>query len=410
MARRSVLTALDIGSSKVVAVVAEVDVSGALAVLGVGQASPAGLRRGMIVDIEEASRAVVRAVTQAQQMSGVEAKTVLASLSGPHVLTAQNRGVVAIANPQREIGPEDVVRVLQAAQVINIPPDRRLLHVLPCQYLVDGYDGIVDPSGMAGNRLEVEATLVLAAASSIQNLGKVIARAGLQVQEVVLSALAAAEAVLLPAEKDLGVVLLDIGGGTTDLAVFQRGSLRLAAVLPVGGDYITSDLAIGLRIPLAAAEQVKKQHGGIRASPVPEGQEVEVPDFGGEHTKKVSRQLLAAIVEARVKEILGLVRQKLAEATDFYMLPGGVVLTGGTAALAGLAQLAGEILQMPVRIGRPQGLEGMADLVQGPEYATAVGLLLYGARSLGRAEAAGGEDVLLGGWLSRLWAWVRDSF
>lgn len=412
LAGRNVLGALDIGSSKVVAIVAEVEANGGLAVLGVGQVGSAGLRRGMVVDIEEAARAVSRAMAQAEQMGGVEPKAVLVSLSGPHVLTAQNRGVVAVANPQREIGPEDVARVLQAAQVINVPPDRRLLHVIPCQFLVDGYDGIVDPTGMAGSRLEVEATLVLAAATSIQNLWKVTARAGLgdRVQELVFSALATAEAVLLPAEKDLGVLLIDIGGGTTEFAVFQRGSLRLAGVLPAGGDYITSDLAIGLRIPLAAAEELKRQHGCVLVNLQPDNDYVEVPDLGGESIKQVSRRMLATIIEPRVQEIVTLVREKLENTPYLHMLPGGVVLTGGTAALAGIAQLVGEILGMPVRVGRPQALEGMADMVKGPEYATAVGLLFYGARSLARLEAAGTEEVLLGGWLGKLWSWLRDFF
>jgi cell division protein FtsA len=294
--------------------------------------------------------------------------------------------------------------------VINTPPERRLLHVLPCQYLVDGYGGIIDPTGMAGSRLEVEATIVLAATTSIQNLLKVISRAGLQVQEMVLSGLAAAEAVLLPAEKDLGVLLVDIGGGTTDMGVFQRGNLRLAAVLPMGGDYITSDLAIGLRIPLAAAEEIKRQHGCVLAELQPDNQYVEVPDVSGESRKQVSRKMLASIIEPRVQEILYFVKEKLGGTSYLRTLPGGVVLTGGTAALAGIAQMAGEILQMPVRIGRPQGLDGMADMVKDPEFATAVGLLLYGARATSQLEVAGTEDVLLGGWLGRLWSWFRDFF
>jgi cell division protein FtsA len=296
--------------------------------------------------------------------------------------------------------------------VVNIPSDRQLLHVLPCQYLVDGYDGIIDPTGMAGSRLEVEATLVLAAATSVQNLGKVMDRAGISpaVRELVFSGLASAEAVLLPAEKEVGVLLVDIGGGATEYAVFQRGNLREAGVIPAGGEYITSDLAVGLRIPLGSAEEVKRRHGCVLAGLQPDDEFVEVPDIGGEKLKAVSRRMLAAIIEPRVQEILNFVRQKLGANHPSYLLPGGAVLTGGTAALPGMAQLAAQVLEMPVRIGYPPALEGVADLVRGPEYATAVGLLYYGARFLARSQAAVAEEPLGSGWLGRLWSWLKDFF
>jgi cell division protein FtsA len=411
LAGRNVVAALDLGSSKTVAVLAEIGPDAGLAVVGVGQVRSAGLRRGMVVDIEEAARGAARAMAQARQMAGVEPEAVMVSLTGPHVLTLQNRGVVAVVNPHREIGPEDVFRVLQTAQVVNVPSDRQLLHVLPCQYVVDGYEGIVDPTGMTGNRLEVEATLVLAGSSSVQNLGKVVSRAGINppVREPVFSALASAEAVLLPAERELGVLLLDIGGGTTEYAVFQRGNLREAGVVPAGGDYITSDLAVGLRIPLASAEEVKCRHGCVLAGLQPDDEFVEVPDIAGEGLKTVSRRMLATIIEPRIQEILNLVRQRLGSGRA-YLLPGGAVLTGGTAGLAGLAQMAADILEMPVRVGYPVVLDGVGDMVRGTEYATAVGLLVYGARYLARAQAAGALEPSAGGWWARIWSWFRDFF
>ncbi|MGB9885547.1 MAG: cell division protein FtsA [Moorellales bacterium] len=412
MTARNLVAALDLGSSKTVALLAEIGSEGHPVVVGVGQVRSVGLRRGMVVDIEEAARGAARAMAQACQMAGVGPAAVAVSFTGPHVLTLQNRGVVAVVNPHREIGPEDVSRVLQAAQVANIPPDRQLLHVLPCQYLVDGYDGIVDPTGMAGSRLEVEATLVLAAATSVQNLGKVMDRAGIPpaVRELVFSGLASAEAVLLPAEREVGVLLVDIGGGATEYAVFQRGNLREAGVVPVGGEYITSDLAVGLRIPLPSAEEVKRRHGCVLAGSQPDDEFVEVPDIGGEKLKAVSRRMLATIIEPRVQEILNLVRQKLGAKSPGYLLPGGAVLTGGTAALPGMAQLAAQVLEMPVRIGYPPVLEGVADLVRGPEYATAVGLLYHGARLLARPEAAASVEPLGSGWLGRFWSWLKDFF
>jgi cell division protein FtsA len=409
---RNILGALDVGSSKITAILAEVQDQEEVIVLGVGQVGSSGLRRGMVVDIEEAARAIGRAVAQAERMGGVTPTAVLVNVSGPHVLALQSRGVVAVANPYKEISSEDVARVLQAAQVISMPPDRRLLHVIPCQYLVDGYDGIMDPTGMAGSRLEVEATLVLAASASVQNLWKVINRAGLgmRVQELVFSGLAAGEAVLLPAEKELGVLLVDIGGGITEFAVFQKGGLRTAGVIPVGGDYITSDLAVGLRISLAAAEEIKIRDGCVLARLQPEEAWVEAPDLGGGGIKQVSRRTLAAIIEPRVQEILQLVRERLRGAIDPYLLPGGAVLVGGTAGLDGIAELAGEILEMPVRIGRPVALEGMSETVRGPEHATSVGLLLYGARRLAELQAAAGGDFSVGNWIARLWSWLKDFF
>lgn len=281
MPRDNVVVGVDIGTTKVVAVVAEVTTQGRLNIIGLGETPSGGLRKGIIVDIENTARAIEKAVEQAERMSGCHVTTVFVGLTGPHIGSVNNRGVVAVTGEDGEVGPEDVERVLQAARVIPLPSDRRIIHVLPRQYIVDGYDGIMDPIGMSGSRLEVETQIVTAAAAAIQNTLKSVQRAGLQVEELVLNPLASAEAVLQPAEKELGTVVVDIGGGTTEIAVFSEGSLWYASVLPIGSEHITSDLAVGLRTPLSQAEVIKKEHGCVSMEGINENETVEVQVVGG---------------------------------------------------------------------------------------------------------------------------------
>lgn len=406
MPKRKIVAALDIGTSKVVALVGEVEAGDQVSVIGVGEAASLGMRRGMIVDIERTSRSVAEAVAIAERMSGITISSVVVGISGAHIATVNNRGVVAVANPGREITPEDMGRVLHAAQVINLSSERHILHVLPRQYIVDGCDGIIDPTGMAGSRLEVEALIVTAATTWVRNLHYCLQKVGLNVDGLVLSPLASAEVVLEPAEKELGTILVDIGGGTTEIAIFDQGGLWFTSVLPMGGDYITSDLAVGLRLPLAEAERLKKAF----VAPAAAGSEVATVEVGtGPHRQEVSWELLASIIEPRLEELLQFVQGEISRSGYPALLPGGVVLTGGVAALNGISELAGRFLQLPVRVGYPGGIGGMADMVCHPSYATAVGLLAEGVRMASGQVAATKEVGRVKLW-RRFWEWVLDIF
>ena len=306
-------------------------------------------------------------------MSGCSIDSVFAGITGSHIGSTNNRGVVAVSNESSEITLEDVQRALQAAKVIALPPDRKIIHILPRQYIVDGYDGILDPVGMYGTRLEVETNIVTGARSSIQNLVKSIEKTGIRVEALVLNPLASADAVLLPSEKELGAVLVDIGGGTTEVAIFREGSLWYTAVIPIGGDHITSDLAVGLRTPIAEAEKIKKEEGCVLPDLMPTDKYIDIPYVGSQETRKVSKQMIAEIIGPRVSEILSFVDEKIQLSGYNEMIPGGVVITGGSASLDGLGQLAVEQLQVPVRIGIPRSVGGLSDIVNLPPYATAVG-------------------------------------
>ncbi|MEW6662250.1 MAG: cell division protein FtsA [Bacillota bacterium] len=407
MPKKNIVAGVDIGSTKVAVLVGEITSHGYLEILGVGECQASGLRRGVIVDIEHTSRAVQAAAEQAERMSGVQLHTVYAGLTGPHITSMGNRGVVAVSSPDKEISIEDVNRVLDASRVISLPGDKRIIHVLSREFVVDGYDGVVDPVGMSGSRLEVETHIVTASAAAVQNLLKSIQRAGLSVAELVLNPLASAEAVILPAEKELGVALADIGGGTTEIALFDRGGMCFTSVLPVGGEHITSDLAVGLRTPLQYAEKIKRENGCVLASLMPDTADIDVETIGLQQWRKVSRKTVASIIEPRVQEIFALIKHEMKKSGLKGMLPGGVVITGGTALMDGFGNLAYEELSLPVRVGQPLHLGGLADMVSGPQYATVVGLLQYAAKKgTGGAEAGEGppwENV----WLL-IRNWVRN--
>ncbi|GAW92139.1 actin-like ATPase [Calderihabitans maritimus] len=410
MARRRIVAGLDVGTSKVAVVVGEIAEQEEVRVIGVGEARSSGLRKGMVVDIDSVAKAIQSAVEKAEQMSGHPIETVYAGITGAHIASFNNRGVVAISRRNREITVEDVHRVLQAAQIVPVPPDHEIIHVIPREYIVDGHDGIMDPVAMSGTRLEVEASIVTGIQTAIQNLLKSVSRAGLQVEELVLNPLAAAETVMQPAEKELGAVLIDIGGGTTEIALFDEGTLWYTAVLPVGGDLVTSDLAVGLRTPLAQAEEIKKKHGCVLAELMPSDELVEIPNVGKQEFRRVSRKTIASIIEPRILEILALIKERIYDSGYKGMLPGGVVLTGGVASMDGLVELAAEELQMPVRVGLPGKIGGLTDMVNFGSYATVTGLVLYGARQVALTEAAPTADPLLGGFMSKLRLWLRDFF
>lgn len=406
---RDAVVGLDIGSTKVAAVVAEVSQAPEPVIIGLGIAPNSGLRKGVVVDIEGTSRAILQAVEQAERMSGVEITGAVISASGSHIGSLNSRGVVAVSRPDHEITADDVRRVLEAARVINLTPDREVLHIVPREYEVDGYDGVKDPVGMVGGRLEVEAHMVTAASASLQNLMRAVARSGLEVEDLWLSGLAAGEAVLTPAEKELGVVLLDIGGGTTDITLYDKGSPWYCAVLPVGGEHITSDIAVGLRVPLPVAEQVKVEQG-CATVPQAADREFELPNPSGRGTRRVTQRDVAAIIEARVQELVALVSREIKRSGYPGMLPGGVVLTGGTAQLPGLVEWMAQVLDLPVRVGQPSGLAGMNDIVAGPAFATAVGLVRLAARSPVREAAPAQEREPSPGLLERLRNWWQALF
>jgi cell division protein FtsA len=408
--RKNVVTGLDIGTSSVVALTAQINSPESLDIIGIGESESLGMRKGVIVDIERTSKAIEAAVEKAERMSGCSIDSVFAGITGSHIGSTNNRGVVAVSNESSEITLEDVQRALQAAKVIALPPDRKIIHILPRQYIVDGYDGILDPVGMYGTRLEVETNIVTGARSSIQNLLKSIEKTGIRVEALVLNPLASADAVLLPSEKELGAVLVDIGGGTTEVAIFREGSLWYTAVIPIGGDHITSDLAVGLRTPIAEAEKIKKEEGCVLPDLMPTDKYIDIPYVGSQETRKVSKQMIAEIIGPRVSEILSFVDEKIQLSGYNEMIPGGVVITGGSASLDGLGQLAVEQLQVPVRIGIPRSVGGLSDIVNLPPYATAVGLILFGSKRTTVSNKESERDPLMGGITNRIKNWFADIF
>ena len=371
---------LDVGTTKICAVIGEPKAGGSLDIVGVGNAPSRGLRRGVVVNIDSTVEAIKQAVAEAEQMAGVEVAGVYAGIAGGHVRSLNSRGVTAVTGREREVSAADVERAVDAARAINVPQDREIIHVLPQTFMVDDADGVREPVGMSGVRLEVECHIVTAAVTSVQNVVRSVNRAGLTVLDVVLEPIASAEAVLFPDEKELGVVLIDIGGGTTDMALFRDGAVWHTAVLPLGGDHITNDVAVGLRTPMADAEALKKRYGCALTSLVPAEETVDVPSVGGRKPRELSRQVLSEIIQPRVEEIFTLVAQGLAKAGFQDAATAGIVVTGGSSIMEGVPELAEVVFEQPVRRGMPAEVGGLAQVVRSPIYATGVGLALYGAR------------------------------
>ncbi|MBI2014866.1 MAG: cell division protein FtsA [Candidatus Rokubacteria bacterium] len=378
---------LDVGTTKICAVIARPAAAGGLDVVGVGTAPSRGLRRGVVVNIDSTVEAIKAAVAEAEQMAGVEVAGVYAGVAGGHIKGVNSRGVVAVSGKDREVSEADVERVVEAARAINLPQDREIIHVLPQNFTVDDGDGVREPVGMSGVRLEVEVHIVTAAVTSVQNVVRSVNRAGLAVHDVVLEPLASAEAVLHEDEKELGVLVIDIGGGTTDLALLRGGAVWHTAILPLGGDHITNDIAIGLRTPMADAEDLKKRYGCALTALVPAEETVDVPSVGGRKPRQLSRQVLSEIIQPRVEEIFTLVARELGRAGFQDAATAGVVVTGGTALMEGVVELAEAVFDQPVRRGVPRGVGGLADVVGSPVYATAVGLAAGGARRARRPGA-----------------------
>ncbi len=376
------IVGLDIGTTKICAIVAERTDHGA-DVIGIGTHPSRGLRKGVVVDIDSTVESIKRAVEEAELMADCEITSVYAGIAGGHINGFNSHGIVAVKD--REVGENDVRRVIDAAKAVAIPMDREVIHVIPQEYVIDDQDGIREPLGMSGVRLEAKIHIVTAAVTSAQNIVKCANKAGLNVVDIVLEPLASAEAVLADDERDLGVCLIDIGGGTTDIAVFADGSIKNTSVLGLGGYHVTNDIAVGLRTPFDEAERIKKRFGSASARFLGSDDVITVPSVGGRRPREVSRKILCEIIEPRVDEVLSLARQELVKAGLDERIPSGVVLTGGCSALDGIGELTEEIFEAPVRRGLPTRVGGLQDVVHGPMYATGVGLVLYGA-SQGRGR------------------------
>jgi cell division protein FtsA len=392
--RSSLVVGLDIGTYKVSAVVAEAGEEG-IEIVGVGTAPSRGLRKGVVVNIDATVDSIRRAVAEAEVMAGCEIHSVYTGIAGAHVKGFNSHGVVAVKG--MEVSPGDVERVLDAARAVPLPMDRQVLHVLPQEFLVDEQDGIKEPVGMAGVRLESKVHIITVSITSTQNVLKCCERAGLHVAGLILEPLASAEAVLTPEERELGVALVDIGGGTTDVVVFHAGAVKHTAVLPLGGNHLTNDIATGLRTPFAEAEKIKQRFGCALSSLVSRQETIEVPSVGGRGPRVLSRQILSEIIEPRVEEIFSLVAREVARSGFEDLLASGVVVTGGTTILEGVPELAEQVFHLPVRRGVPLHVGGLVDVVSSPMHATGVGLILFGLRQ----NANNGSPP-------RLWGRVRQ--
>jgi cell division protein FtsA len=404
------LVGLDIGTSKVAVAIGERKENGTLEVIGVGTAPSRGLRKGVVVNLDATVESVKHAVEEAELMAGISIERAYVGVAGGHVKGFNCRGVVAVSGRDREVTREDVARVLEAARAVSIPQDRTIFHVLPQEFIVDEQDGIGDPVGMSGSRLEANVHIVTGSMSSIQNTVNCVNRAGIEVIETVLDPIAAAEAVLTHDERELGVALVDIGGGTTDLAVFRHGAVAHTAVLPAGGDHFTNDIAVGLRTPIPEAEKIKKKYGCALGTLVADDETIEVPSVGGRKARALSRRILCEILEPRTEEIFNLVQEDIERAGLRGGINAGLVLCGGGAILEGVPEVAEQVFDLPVRRGVPTGIVGLVDVVGTPAYSTVIGLLKYGEKrqpDRERAVAAGMFFGRMGGSVRR---WLGELF
>ena len=404
--RKEHIVGLDIGTTKVCAVVGEVDEDSDVQISGVGLVPSSGIRKGIVVDLDATTRAIEEAVDRAERMAGMKVGSLYVGVSGEHIASTNSRGVVAISRGDHEIASGDVERVVDAARMAALPAsDREIVHLLPRGFVVDGHDGVRNPVGMYGARLEVEAHIVTGTSTVLANLMKCVQRAGLEVDEVVLEPLASAEAALTPAERELGVVIADIGGGTTSLGVFASGGLTHTAILPIGGHHVTSDIAVGLRTPVAEAEKLKIRFGAATAAEASEGELIEVFNVGDREPRILPRRVLCEIIEPRLQEISNLLRLQIRRSGYAHLVPAGVVLTGGTALLRGIARFLSEKLELPARVGLPEHVGGLTDAVSSPIYATGVGLVLYAVHHRGARVVRHTNGH---GFWGRMRGWMRE--
>jgi cell division protein FtsA len=386
------IVGLDIGTSKVVAIVGSINSEGHLEIVGIGSHKSTGLKKGVVVNIESTVLSIQRAIEEAELMAGCQIHSVYAGIAGSHIRSLNSHGIVAIRD--REVLPQDLERVIDAAQAVAIPADQKILHILPQEFLIDEQDGVKEPLGMSGVRLEAKVHLVTCAVNAAQNIEKCIRRCGLEVEDIILEQLASSYAVLTEDEKELGVCVVDIGGGTTDIAIFKEGAIRHTGVIPIAGDQVTNDIAMALRTPTPNAEEIKIKYACALAKLTSPDETIKVPSVGDRQPRDLSRQALAEVVEPRYDELFTLVQAELRRSGYEDLIAAGIVLTGGTSKMEGVIDLAEEIFHMPVRLGAPQYIRGLTDIVNNPIYSTGVGLLLYAMKQqqLGTRTGSGGRD------------------
>jgi cell division protein FtsA len=401
------IVGLDIGTTKVCTLVGEVNDDARLRIIGVGLAPSRGLRKGVVVNVNEATESIRASVKKAERISGYQIGSALVAVGGGHISAINSRGVVGISRGQRGITQSDVERALDAARAIAIPHNREIIHTIPRGYMVDGQEGVRDPLGMQGIRLEVEAHIVTGASTSVSNLVKCVRDADVEIDDLILQPLASGEAVLKDSEQEMGVVLADIGGGTTDVGIFMEGSIWHTVILGTGGEYLTRDVAVGLRTPRPTAEDLKIRYGHAVPSSLVEDELIEITSFGDGSRQSVSRLRLAEIIEARAEEIITLVMREVKRSGYDGLLAAGLVLCGGSAELAGIKDLSTNLLGLPVRIGAPHDLQGLTDVLESPAYATSVGLLLWGIRHAQSSETDSGHTHSAGAFWERVRDWLR---
>ncbi len=407
---KRLIVGLDVGTSKVVAIVGEILPDGGVEIIGIGSHPSRGLKRGVVVNIESTVQSIQRAVAEAELMAGCQIHSVYAGIAGSHVRSLNSHGVVAIRD--KEVTAGDVERVIDAARAVSIPADQRILHILPQDFVIDGQDGIREPIGMSGVRLEVHVHIVTGAMSAAQNIVRCVERCSLKVDDIILEQIASSYAVLNDDEKELGVCLVDMGGGTTDIAVFTDGAIRHTAVIPIAGDQVTNDIAVALRTPTHHAEEIKIKYACALPQLASADETIEVPSVGERPPRRLARQTLAEVVEPRYEELFSLVQAELRRSGFEDAVPAGIVLTGGSAKMEGAVELAEEVFHAPVRLGVPQYVTGLLDVVRNPIHATGVGLLLFGAQSLPRdgSQRRNTGNVNVKDVWQRMKQWFQGSF
>ncbi len=401
---KNLIIGLDIGTSKVVAIVGEVRSDGGIEIIGIGSHPSRGLKKGVVVNIESTVQSIQRAVEEAELMAGCEIHSVYAGIAGSHIRSLNSHGIVAIKD--KEVTQGDVERVIDAARAVAIPADQKILHILPQEFIIDEQEGIRDPIGMSGVRLEARVHMVTGAVSAAQNIVKCIRRCGLEADDLILEQLASSYSVLSDDEKELGVCLVDIGGGTTDIAVFTGGAIRHTAVIPIAGDQVTNDIAVALRTPTQHAEEIKIKYACALTQLATSDETIEVPSIGERPPRRLSRQTLAEVVEPRYEELMTLIQAELRRSGFEDVIAGGVVLTGGSSKMEGVIDLAEEVFHMPVRLGVPHYVSGLSDVVRNPIYSTGVGLLLFGQRN----RAQSGHELANEGGLKAIWDRMKHWF
>jgi len=405
--QENMVLGLDIGTTKVCAIVGEIT-NGGVDIIGIGSCPSEGLRKGVIVNIESTVNSLKKAIDEVAVMTGIELDSAFTGISGSHIKGFNSPGIIAIKD--REVSEGDVKRVIDAAKAVAIPLDRKVIHILPQEFIVDDQDGIDEPVGMIGVRLEARVHIITGSATSSQNITKCTTRTGLHVRDVISEQLASSEAILCSDERELGVIMIDIGGGTTDIAIFSNGNLKHTSVLSSGGNHVTGDIAVGLRTPIIEAEKIKKKYGCASPSMVNNDETIEVPSVGGREPRIIPRRRLCEIIEPRVEEIFSMVKRELIRSNCDGLIASGVVLTGGASLLEGLSQLGERMFELPVRIGYPRGIGGLTEVVNNPMYSTGVGLVLYGSKNNNGRSSHNGDRKMFGKLTNRIKRWFEEAF